>query len=229
MLQFYWHQKPIVDIRELLEYLGRHLRFDKSMIFLQGVPESGSTFVAGFVEQEELEMGNRKQFMLLTRWYNICMVNIGTKLIIHIIYIDEDMFGSEDETDTSSGPWKKPVLKWQKIEANNDYGHFFVTFVCKPCDGSNVQTPNFVKFYKCSIKLLIKFKSENDNFYPNFCDIWRNGLELAITYVAKTFYQFCHTFVWVSWVFWLWEFYKKNLLTDILRYGNVCARISVCD
>lgn len=67
MLQFYWHQKPIVDIRELLEYLGRHLRFDKSMIFLQGVPESGSTFVAGFVEQEELEMGNRKQFMLLTR------------------------------------------------------------------------------------------------------------------------------------------------------------------
>lgn len=64
--EFNWHNRDIVDIREILHEPGRTSRPDKIMIVLRGVPGSGKTFLAGLIERKEVEAGNRDQFKLLT-------------------------------------------------------------------------------------------------------------------------------------------------------------------
>lgn len=64
--EFNWHNRDIVDIREILEEPGRSTRPEKIAIVLRGVPGSGKTYLAYLIERKEAEKGNRSQFKFLT-------------------------------------------------------------------------------------------------------------------------------------------------------------------
>ena len=64
--EFNWHNREIVDIREIIEEPGRSSRPDKIIIVLRGAPGAGKTYLANLIERKEVEKGNRAHFKLLT-------------------------------------------------------------------------------------------------------------------------------------------------------------------